>query len=121
MERRANRRLPANDNACLTSALAFNHLIRLQNLINEAPWSLVPGLNLVARQCEDGILVFDSTRNVTHLIAGEAWKLYCILQGKCESSHGVSALSVDGFAAVAHAEEIAMYEALETAGLLKRC
>lgn len=122
MERRANRRLSANDNACLIGALSLDRdFLGLQGLDKVAPWCFVPGLDLAIRQCDDGILVFDGTRNVTHLIAEKAWDFYCRLRDSDIYAKGKIALSSDGSNCSADAEEREMIEALETAGLLRRC
>lgn len=123
MERRADRRLPANDNARLTRALSIDRdCIGLQGLDNDAPCRLVLGLALAVRQCDDGILVFDGTRNLTHLIADEAWDLYCRLRDTYNyTAQGEIALPSDGSFQSADPVERAMLDALETAGLLRRC
>lgn len=95
--------------------------IGLQGLDKDSPWWIVPGLELAIRQCDDGILVFDGTRNVTHLIADEAWELYCRLRESDISAQGEITLTTDGSTHSADAGERVMIETLEAAGLLRRC
>lgn len=74
------------------------------------------------RQCDDGILVFDVTRNLTHLIADEAWDLYCRLrEAGVSSAKGEVSLSSGVYTHCANDEEGEMIEVLETAGLIRRC
>jgi hypothetical protein len=62
---------------------------------------------LEVRHLEDGILVFDQSAGATHLLSPAAWMLYC---------------SISNTGQIVESEaDASLLQALELAGLVKRC
>lgn len=90
----------------------------------EYAYSLTAPVDIEVRRCNDGVLVFDSGANKTHLLAKEAWDLYLQIQQSSSSLLVVTLPSTPPIAVDAEEAGVGLstlLDALESAGLLRKC
>ena len=93
-------------------------------MVIEYSYSLTAPLDIEVRRCNDGVLVFDNTANKTHLFGNEAWDLYLQIQQSGSSPFVVKLPDTQSIAVETEAGGFALLtllDALESAGLLKKC
>lgn len=90
----------------------------------EYSYSLTAPLDIEVCRCNDGMLVFDNAANKTHLFGDEAWDLYLQIQQSAPSPFVVKLPATQSIAVETEAGGFALLtllDALESAGLLKKC